>query len=414
MTAIRRPTATGCPLQASLMIMIFVGVAALCVLALMVPHASTTESAELKRLFPAMAREDFNKLEHALVEEIPKEYRFVAERAERSLRSTVQHKREQLAKALDSLNTHNLPGRLQILRDKSQIVGERLADVKAGKETVQEILTVGADVLGGENPNEKPPMKLDEIVDYFDGWIHGLHEVLSQFRTATYEGIWQAYHDYTVKTLYVWDREYLSRMPPRRDDGSIYLSLATYRDENCINTITWAYEKAKNPDKLFVGLVQQNCHTDCMSGVLEGGKTEPVEPDEDCYKLFCEGKGKERCERGQVRVLNVDEPESLGPYAARYFASKMWMGEQWYMQTDAHMTFGQDWDEISVDMLQRCPSGKPVISHYPPSHEANLEAMATKPASRLCGPMFATSDLESQIVRLEGAKVSWIDSSCVH
>jgi [Skp1-protein]-hydroxyproline N-acetylglucosaminyltransferase len=140
---------------------------------------------------------------------------------------------------------------------------------------------------------------------------------------------------------------------------------------------------------------------------LEGGKVEPVEPDEDCYKAFCETKeGKERCDRDQVRLLDIDEPESLGPYAARFFASKMWYGEQWFMQTDAHMTFIQDWDAISVEMLQKAPSKKPVLSHYPPSHMADLESMANDPASRLCGPIFATSDLEAQIIRLEGANVS--------
>ena len=49
------------------------------------------------------------------------------------------------------------------------------------------------------------------------------------------------------------DRDYLQRMPERRDDGSIFLSLASYRDENCLNTIRWAYEKAKNPENLYVG-----------------------------------------------------------------------------------------------------------------------------------------------------------------
>ena len=68
-----------------------------------------------------------------------------------------------------------------------------------------------------------------------------------------------------------------------------------------------------------------------------------------------------------------------------------------------HMTFIQDWDAISVDMLKKAPSKKPVLSHYPPSHLSNLAANADKPASRLCGPVFATSDLENQIVRLEGA-----------
>ena len=75
------------------------------------------------------------------------------------------------------------------------------------------------------------------------------------------------------------------------------------------------------------------------------------------------------------------------------------------MQTDAHMTFKQDWDAISVQMLQRAPSKKPVLSHYPPGHLQDLEKLASKPGARLCGPMFATSDLESQIIRLEGGNV---------
>jgi len=263
-------------------------------------------------------------------------YREKLHMVEDKLRSTVQQKREQFAKALDSLSTSSnfLPERLKLLRDKHQIVGERLTDIKKGKETVEEIL-----LAAGTDPKarrdmiiDKPPMKLEEIINYLDEWIHGLHDTLGEAKKATYEGIWQAYHDYTVKSLYVWDREYLSRMPVRRDDDSIFLSLASYRDENCINTIKWAYEKAKNPEKLFVGLVQQNCKMDCLSGVLEGGKMERVEPDQNVFQTFCEGEGKFFCDNGQVRVLNIDESEVLGPYAARYFSSKMWFGEQWFMQ----------------------------------------------------------------------------------
>ena len=60
----------------------------------------------------------------------------------------------------------------------------------------------------------------------------------------------------------------------------------------------------------------------------------------------------------------------------------------------------------SVKMLQAAPSEKPVISHYPPGHEADLDGLKEKPGARLCGPVFATSDLESQIIRLEGSAVS--------
>jgi hypothetical protein len=162
-----------------------------------------------------------------------------------SLKGAVLHKREQIQNALSSLTTGNLPYRLRTLRDKHEIVGERLAEVRAGTETVEEILhghnaenSVSVSVDGGASDSDKPPMELAEIIDYLDAWIHQLHEKLMEAKHATFEGIWQAYHDLTVQTLYPWDREYLSRMPKRRDDGSIFLSVATYRDENCFNVRT--------------------------------------------------------------------------------------------------------------------------------------------------------------------------------
>jgi hypothetical protein len=241
----------------------------------------------------------------------------------RGIRSVVEEKRAQLTNALQSLTAGNIPARLRALRDRHEIVGERLAEVKRGSETVQELLHQH-DMSHHEST--KPPMELDEIIHYLDSWIHQLHEVLAECKHATFEGIWQAYHDLAVKTLYPWDRDYLSRMPPRREDGSVFLSLATYRDENCFNTVYNAYAKAKNPEKLFIGLVQQNCHHDCKSGVLANLSMVFVPPDDDCYAQFCETVlGQPICAKKQLRVLNIDEPESLGPYAARYFASKLYV-----------------------------------------------------------------------------------------
>mmetsp|Transcript_7749 Transcript_7749/g.22779 ORF Transcript_7749/g.22779 Transcript_7749/m.22779 type:complete len:127 (-) Transcript_7749:519-899(-) len=68
------------------------------------------------------------------------------------------------------------------------------------------------------------------------------------------------------------------------------------------------------------------------------------------------------------------------------------------------MTFLQDWDDISIKMLKAAPSDKPVLSHYPPSHQMDLAREAGEPSPRLCGPVFAESDLESQIIRLEGGQ----------
>ena len=130
-----------------------------------------------------------------------------------------------------------------------------------------------------------------------------------------------------------------------------------------------------------------------------------VGPDPDCYPIFRDSKeGKQLCDNGHVRLLRMKETESLGPYMARYFASKLWMGEQWFMQIDSHMTFLQNWETLSIEMRKKAPSDKPVISHYPPlPHTADLVVKMKVPAPRLCGPDFATTDLEGQIIRLDGS-----------
>ena len=332
--------------------------------------------------------------------------------------------------------TRKLPVRLQSLMAQSQIVGNHLEEVKEGKKTVEEIIHSGvhlaSGIMGSNNSNDastggvhaggigssghigagsvsrnhkSAPMTLQEVLPFLQSFLKKLNSSNIKNKRATFHGIWTAYHDLTVKYLYPWDQEYLRRMPPRREDGSVFLSVVSFRDELCPETMKEAFTMAKNPQNLFVGLVQQNCEDEkCRSGVLEGGKMEDARPDPDCYLLFCSSEvGKKYCQQGQVRLLRMKESESLGPYMARYFASKLWLGEQWYMQIDSHTTFLKDWDSLSIDMLKAAPSKKPVISHYPPPHTAKLAEKASDPAPRLCGPKFATSDLESQIIRLEGS-----------
>lgn len=52
---------------------------------------------------------------------------------------------------------------------------------------------------------------------------------------------------------------------------------------------------------------------------------------------FCDGEMGQYCDH--LRVLRINESESLGPAMARYFAAKLWQGEAYYMQIDAHSFF---------------------------------------------------------------------------
>ena len=324
--------------------------------------------------------------------------------------------------------TRKFPVRLQSLLAQSQTVGNHLDEVKEGKITVEELIHGGAHLagMGDSDANsgvygggigssahigagaalrnlKSAPMTLNKVLTFLQSFLKRLSSSNIKNKHATYHGIWTAYHDLTMKWLYPWDQEYLRRMPPRRKDGSVFLSVVSFRDEFCMDTLKDAFAKAKEPQNIFVGLVQQNCEAKCHSGIMEGNKIEEITADPDCYLLFCSSEiGKKYCNEGNVRLLRMKETEALGPYMARYFASKLWQGEEWYMQIDSHTTFAQDWDSSSIDMLKKAPSEKPVISHYPPQHTADLAELASVAAPRVCGPVFAANELECQIIRFEG------------
>ena len=240
--------------------------------------------------------------------------------------------------------------RHQKLLAANEVIGPKMKELHDGTMSMEDIMQPqglhGGDNAGTSQSDGSNPMPIEEVMEFLDGFISELHQrfightdkVTGEFishKKYDFVQIWELFHDFALEKLYPWDREYLSRMPVRRDDGSIFLSIATYRDENCINTITGAFKMSHDPTLLNVGLIQQNCVEEpCRSGILDKtGKMVDVPPDDDCHKSFCESKfGKPHCEAGRVRAIHIKEPESLGPYFARYLASKLWFGESWFMQ----------------------------------------------------------------------------------
>jgi hypothetical protein len=167
-----------------------------------------------------------------------------------------------------------------------------------------------------------PPMK--EIEDNMTLYLHTLHKRLTALTGPNVDAIevWETFLEVTKDLPMTWDAQNKYRFPKPRQDNSIFVSLGTYRDPYCPMTIKSLYKNAKDPENVFVGLFQQNCFGPvCRTGVLVGGKVENAGADPDCYVEFCkskEGIASRACENGNVRLFNVNESESLGPYMARY------------------------------------------------------------------------------------------------
>ena len=127
--------------------------------------------------------------------------------------------------------------------------------------------------------------------------------------------------------------------------NTIFISIASYRDNECEKTIKSLFENAKYKDNCFVGICQQN----------------NFNTDDDCLN---NSKWK-----SNITIIRIPYFEAKGPTFARYLCSGLWNGEEYYFQIDSHTTFIKDWDEKLINMLaeikNRNLSLKPVLSHYP-------------------------------------------------
>ena len=124
----------------------------------------------------------------------------------------------------------------------------------------------------------------------------------------------------------------------------IFVSIASYRDTECQWTVKDLFEKARHPERVVAGI--------CWQFIAE--------EDADCFIV--------RTRPEQCRAIEVDARASRGVCWARSRIQELWAGEEYFMQIDAHSRFAPDWDETFIEMLNACPSERPVLSTYPASY----------------------------------------------
>jgi hypothetical protein len=148
------------------------------------------------------------------------------------------------------------------------------------------------------------------------------------------------------------------RVPPHLDPRSIFVSIASYRDEQCAPTVEDMYKRAKFPMSLYVGIVEQH---DAMLGDPKCMTKTIARPDREpggkCTAVFCP------TDNIQAKIINPRDAK--GPTFGRYHGMLMYRGEKYYMMIDSHNRFVTNWDAIVVDMYRRLPTTKGVLSHYP-------------------------------------------------
>jgi len=277
----------------------------------------------------------------------------------------------------------------------------------------------GEQIITDTLSHNKPTMA--GIIAILQRFLQNLHQFLIDHRDSKALTVINEYFDLVTKYLVPLEEAYRDKpVFPIREDESIFMSLGAYRDHLLGETLRQAFKNAANPDKLFVGAVVQNCFgidVTCRTGVEVKGKDErgnPITkvsdrgPDVNGIEQFCDDPEYTKyCDSGQIRALYVNETESNGPTTARYFASKLWGGETYFLQADAHLRFAPEWDRLYAEEVKAAKSyPKAVLSAYPPGFsEGDPPYQGGTTGTRLCTCVFSNSDVEHHIIRINTGEV---------
>lgn len=270
--------------------------------------------------------------------------------------------------------------------------------------------------------NNKPTIAgmIAFLYQYLDR-LHALHKENSKTHQLPEMDIITNYFKLTEDALTPLEEAYRGRtiFPIREEEDAIFISLAAFREHLLAPTLMSAFDQAKNPEKLYFGAVVQNCFgldgTVCRTGLQVIGKNaegkdqvkmSDAPPDENGIETFCKDpKYKKFCDTGHVRAIYIHDTDALGPATARYYASKLWGGEKYFMQMDSHLEFAKEWDrrfKEEVHLAKNYP--KAILSAYPPGFsEFSKEFEAVQPGGRLCTCEFSENGVENHIIRINQA-----------
>lgn len=112
---------------------------------------------------------------------------------------------------------------------------------------------------------------------------------------------------------------------------TIFISIASYRDPDCLQTVKSLEQRAIYPERLVYGIVEQN---------EQGNKNEMCVLPETPIK-------------GTVRRITKLASEARGPQVARYLATTLCKDEDYFFQIDSHCLFVQGWDVKLIQMFER-------------------------------------------------------------
>ncbi len=176
-----------------------------------------------------------------------------------------------------------------------------------------------------------------------------------------------------------------SRIPSKGDGESletIFIAIASYRDWQCSSTVESAFLRAAHPERIRVGVVDQIHHgTDEPCSKPPNGSCE-----ENPNQAICLYKD-------QIDILSLDAALSVGPVFARHLGYRLYRGEYFAVQCDAHVEFVQNWDDEIIAQWHTAKNEMAVLTAYVSAVDDHIDVKTGKRTSK-ARPIMCESDYE--------------------
>lgn len=133
---------------------------------------------------------------------------------------------------------------------------------------------------------------------------------------------------------------------------TIYVGIASYRDFECRSTVESIFLRAQHPERIRVGVVDQIVNGE---DVLCNDPIQPcsVDPEQALCKYAA-----------QVDVYEMKAELSIGPVFARHIGYRLYRGEYYATQSDAHVTYTNNWDMDIIAQIEETKNDMAVLTTY--------------------------------------------------
>lgn len=156
---------------------------------------------------------------------------------------------------------------------------------------------------------------------------------------------------------------------------TIWLMVASYRDFQCPETVASALSRAEVPTRLKISIVEQNAPGD--------------------VPCDCQNNTSILCQyASQIWVYKMDSTKASGPVYARHIGTRMYRGEAFAMQIDAHVQFVRAWDTSLIEQWRATGNEMAVLSTYLTDVQESIDADGR--SRRNTRPIMCNSDFEGR------------------